>query len=1277
MGLYILKLTAILIIFWLIYVFVLEREQMHTFKRFYLITSILAAIIIPLLRLTEYVYVAPIDDSFEFSSYTLPLIQETIIEETPFFTLDRILWTIYIIGVVIFGLRFLKNLGTLFFTIRQNEKIKQWSFTYVLLKKAINPHTFFNYIFFNKSTFENKSLPKAVILHEETHAKQKHSIDVLFIELFQVIFWFHPLAYLYKKNIKLNHEFLADQAVLNKGIEATNYQNILLTFSSQNENYQLANAINYSSIKKRFTVMKTTTSKTKTWITSLLVLPLLAVLFYSFSSREIIEIEKEPELIVEEVSGPNTVLSDSVDLNKIAEINYYVKNNFNVTDENGNSVIKKFYDLTEQLKKEKLYVAPIPFERKKLTPKTLNDFKNEAIYVLKINDRVINKNELNNYSASDFTTYSLTPISELAKMQQSYVCHLVREEAFLSNIEDNISHYQNIYTHYEEERSTFKNKNDSASLHKFVTTYDYLKNLYDRFTPELISRYELSAPTVIDKDIIKSVYDEILDTSLNTPTLYIDEFDNLFLNNKPTSLKTIKDDFNALTNSKASGLNLETKDLVSETFVNQIWKAIGSNLKGIALRDAKVFVEDYPGKDLIPSILINGTPCQQCTLPIEVVKQLELTSKSGNPVTSFSAKTPGHPTQTIIGNTLNNNIKSYLNDHPEAKSIQLLNIKVKGNEKISPALITITQEKATAKQIAEYNTWAKKVNEGLKAPEDSPKKLNTMIKSKDLKKYNHIYSIMTAEQKKNAEPFPNIPPPQPPARPKVIEVKENKKTKKKANETPEIEEVKLQDGIEHGPIEIKGKDHYYYKENGEIKFYNKYGKVVSTNTLFPSTEAAKKFVKKYEKEIIKTHQIYVKANPKSINKGKIEGSDKEIEIYEIPSDLAGYIEVNGEQYYYTKENGKKTYYNKFGKAVDITKIKKASGNKTSKGGPNADPIEIVFIDKKPEKLIKEGSVDYKIRQLILRASKNQTQPLIYMLNNKVSDITSIENYLKNNQEANVNFKQGDKNTLYFYDKRISKMSREALQKVYSQLFKTHTQPGNVVYAWKLSEAEKSKNCLQIPTSFLIQNNNTFKIKCIDEFSKNKFRVYNKWGALIYSKENYNNNWDGTVDESFAVKGTNKIKAGTYYYVFDHSKLEKQMAGPLLINTKKSDAVEIKKVNSSKKGKGGPNPINQQASINYTKGINTKNSEIKGKSIKDILREVAMKERLKRLKNIYDYVPAEKSKVSKEQIAKSLKALNDYATTNTFEKVINLDSKEKLIMKTHLEIINEYAATNSL
>ncbi|MFD0834331.1 M56 family metallopeptidase [Mariniflexile aquimaris] len=262
------------------------------FKRFYLLVALILAFGIPFITFTEYIEVTP-----QISFSTIPELSNEINSTIePQFTnyIPTTFWAIYGVGFFLFSIKFIKNLLKITNKVKRNPKLKIKRFTNVLLQESTIPHTFFSYIFLNKQKFETNQIPKEVLLHEETHALQKHSLDVLFIEVLQILFWFNPLIYFIKHSIKLNHEFLADQEVLNKGIAPSAYQQILLAFSSNASEPQLANAINYSSIKKRFTVMKTKTTKQTFWIRGFILLPLLAFLIYSFSDK--VTVEKELNL---------------------------------------------------------------------------------------------------------------------------------------------------------------------------------------------------------------------------------------------------------------------------------------------------------------------------------------------------------------------------------------------------------------------------------------------------------------------------------------------------------------------------------------------------------------------------------------------------------------------------------------------------------------------------------------------------------------------------------------------------------------------------------------------------------------------------------------------------------------------------------------------------------------------------------------------------------------------------------------------------------------------
>lgn len=296
MELYLLKSGACLVIFFLFYKLLLENTSYHLIKRVYLLAVILASFLIPLITFTTYT---------ELLERTTPILMTPNSEGVHTDTisivvlLKRLFWIVYGLGVLFFSVRFLKNIRAIHFKIRRNPKHKIDRIVNVLLKEKVTPHTFFNYIFLNKARFEAQEIPTEVLWHEQTHARQKHSLDILFMELLQIVFWFNPLVYWMKHAVKLNHEFLADQAVLKKGITPDNYQNLILTFSSNVQENYLANAIHYSFIKKRFTLMKTITSKKAIRGRLFLLLPLLALVLFSFSQRETLPLTNE-EIAIQE-----------------------------------------------------------------------------------------------------------------------------------------------------------------------------------------------------------------------------------------------------------------------------------------------------------------------------------------------------------------------------------------------------------------------------------------------------------------------------------------------------------------------------------------------------------------------------------------------------------------------------------------------------------------------------------------------------------------------------------------------------------------------------------------------------------------------------------------------------------------------------------------------------------------------------------------------------------------------------------------------------------------
>ncbi|SEP98264.1 Signal transducer regulating beta-lactamase production, contains metallopeptidase domain [Hyunsoonleella jejuensis] len=330
MLLIIIKSCTCLAVFILFYVLFLANTSAHKFKRFYLLGVLFVSILIPFITFTNYAEV-PFASNASILVFEDNIETKTSLIDNP----DRnylpiMLWVIYSIGIILFTLRFTMNLKKLFKKIKYSQKQKYNNVNLILLEEKIPPHTFFNYIFLNKKEYDSNKIKNSVLLHEQTHAIQKHSIDIIIIEVIQLIYWFNPLLILLKKHVKLNHEFLADQQVLNNGVDSSEYQNTLLKFSSSTPYSTLVNPINYSSLKKRFKIMKTRTPKSNLFFRFLLLIPLLAFSVYGFSQKQII-------------TKSNSSLSENY---TIKEVNLLIlsKNNISL---NGNPV--EFENLNEKV----------------------------------------------------------------------------------------------------------------------------------------------------------------------------------------------------------------------------------------------------------------------------------------------------------------------------------------------------------------------------------------------------------------------------------------------------------------------------------------------------------------------------------------------------------------------------------------------------------------------------------------------------------------------------------------------------------------------------------------------------------------------------------------------------------------------------------------------------------------------------------------------------------------------------------------------------------------
>lgn len=276
MIIYLIKSSLCLLIFLILYYLVLERENMPIFKRFYLLFSLAFSFVMPFIIINfESESTSFLANTSTLQTFVLPTIE--VVTTTNY--RPQILYTLFGIITSIFVIRFILNLRKISKTRQNAELIKYQDAEIALVDSEIAPHTFGNTIFINKKEYESNLIENVVYLHELTHVRQKHTLDVLLIEALKTIFWFNPLLILYKKAIQLNHEFLADQKVISTEDNINTYQNILLSNIYKPSNLYLSSNLNsFLKTKKRFIMMTKTSSKSKALLTKLSVIPVIALL---------------------------------------------------------------------------------------------------------------------------------------------------------------------------------------------------------------------------------------------------------------------------------------------------------------------------------------------------------------------------------------------------------------------------------------------------------------------------------------------------------------------------------------------------------------------------------------------------------------------------------------------------------------------------------------------------------------------------------------------------------------------------------------------------------------------------------------------------------------------------------------------------------------------------------------------------------------------------------------------------------------------------------------
>ena len=337
---YILKSSLCLALFYLFYRLLLSKETFHRFNRIALLGVMLISCLLPLVRVT--VDRATVVNTsvmlVEEDMLMYPWEMQTVVQEEAAFPWREWLVAVYLLGIFFFLLRNLWSLVRMLYLIRHSRcRQMENGICLVIHQAGFAPFSWMKYIVISQTDLDENGTD--ILIHEEAHIRNRHSLDLLLVELCVWLQWFNPAAWLLKQELQNVHEYEADEAVLRQGIDAKRYQMLLIKKAVGARLYSIANSFNHSSLKKRITMM--IRKKSNPWARAkyLYVLPLAAVTVAAFARPEISEPLDEISSVkvndLSAITGNNSPENLSVASNSAADVTLKMK----VTDQSGSPIV--------------------------------------------------------------------------------------------------------------------------------------------------------------------------------------------------------------------------------------------------------------------------------------------------------------------------------------------------------------------------------------------------------------------------------------------------------------------------------------------------------------------------------------------------------------------------------------------------------------------------------------------------------------------------------------------------------------------------------------------------------------------------------------------------------------------------------------------------------------------------------------------------------------------------------------------------------------------------
>jgi len=274
---YLLESSAVLALFYAAYLLVLRKETFFSLNRFFLLGILVLSLLFPFMRFDlNPTHVAAVERPIEEISKLRITYYEAMAQwefdgraangssvgarkgqsdfEWTRFWFSAFL-TVYAIGTVVCLSRTMWTLRRIWKMRRVYPLTEVDDVKVVVVPNPIAPFSFLNYVFVHGAMVDGPEF-KQILVHERTHVRQGHSIDLIFVQVFAAFFWFNPVIWQLIKSLKTAHEYIADRKIINSGYSLVEYQTLLLKQLISNNSSGLVHNFNLSFIKKRITMMK-------------------------------------------------------------------------------------------------------------------------------------------------------------------------------------------------------------------------------------------------------------------------------------------------------------------------------------------------------------------------------------------------------------------------------------------------------------------------------------------------------------------------------------------------------------------------------------------------------------------------------------------------------------------------------------------------------------------------------------------------------------------------------------------------------------------------------------------------------------------------------------------------------------------------------------------------------------------------------------------------------------------------------------------------------------